>query len=84
MVPLFGFMVGDTIGLLVLAEEQDTMHILVNKLRQSALVRVDPSPPAKAALRIRYRGQLLPAKLTVSQAGMEALGRFDVVYDGSA
>ena len=32
MIPLYGFLQGDTIGLLVLAEEHDTMSQMVEKL----------------------------------------------------
>ena len=40
MIPLYGFLAGDTLGLLILAEEDDTMAELATKLQQAAFVRV--------------------------------------------
>jgi hypothetical protein len=36
MIPLYGFLEGDTIGLLILAEEGDTIAALAQKLQDSA------------------------------------------------
>jgi hypothetical protein len=74
MIPLYGFLQGDTMGLLVLAEEGDTMDALAGKLQALADVRV-----AKVAGgRVVYNGRTMDRKATVSAVGMEALDRFDV------
>jgi len=75
MIPLYGFLEGDTVVLLVLASSDDTMDRLAERLGQSARVRV---PPGKT-LRVRWRGRVLGPKQTVKSVGIEALDRFDVV-----
>ena len=42
MIPLYGFLQGDTIGLLVLAQPDDTAAVLCAKLQSAAAVRVAP------------------------------------------
>jgi hypothetical protein len=39
-IPLYGFLQGDTVGLLILAEEADTVQILGRKLQDAASIRV--------------------------------------------
>jgi hypothetical protein len=75
MIPLYGFLEGDTIGLLVLADETDTVAVLAQKLQVAARVRVKPKP--KVAL--LHDGRVLDPQTTVAQARMEPLDRFDVV-----
>jgi hypothetical protein len=75
MIPLYGFLEGDTIGLLVLADETDTAADLIQKLQTSARVRLKPLP----VLKLVHKGQRLDPAVTVAQARMEALDRFDVV-----
>jgi hypothetical protein len=75
MKPLYGFLEGDTIGLVVLAEDTDTMRDLAAKLQQSARVRVAPHKDVK----VMFAGRELAPSLTVAKAGIEALDRFDVV-----
>jgi len=75
MIPLYGFLEGDTIGLIVLADENDTAAVLTQKLRASARVRVKP----KGALKLLHNGQTIDPDATVAQARMEALDRIDVV-----
>ncbi len=74
MMPLYGFLDGDTIGLLVLAQTSDTMADLIQKLQSMAAVRVAPRP----SLVVRFAGRVVPPELTVSRAGMQPLDRFDV------
>lgn len=75
LVPLHGFVQGDTVGLLVLVHDTDTIAQLVSVLVDAAAVRVAPAPRARA-----YRGgaELDPA-LTVAGAGLSALERIDLV-----
>jgi hypothetical protein len=75
MIPLYGFLQGDTIGLLVLADESDTASVLVQKLQAAARVRVKP----KETMRLLHNGRSVDPQMTVVQAHMEALDRFDVV-----
>ena len=77
MIPLYGFLEGDTIGLLVFAEEGDTMADLARKLQKSASIRV----ATRERVRVLFRGRLLEPSLPLRDAGLEALDRFDVVED---
>ena len=80
MIPLYGFLQGDTIGLLVLADEGDTAAVLVQKLQNSARVRLPP----RAQLTLLHNGHPVDPQATVVQARMEALDRFDVVEASSS
>jgi hypothetical protein len=75
MIPLYGFLEGDTIGLLVLADEDDTVATLIEKLQTSARVRVK----TRSGVKLLHNGLMLDAQMTVGQARMEALDRIDVV-----
>ena len=75
MIPLYGFLEGDTIGLLVLADETDSAAVLVDKLQNSARVRVK----ARRNMNVVYKGQVIERTVSVAEARFEALDRFDVV-----
>jgi len=75
MMPIYGFLEGDTMGLLVLADEEDTAAMLATKLASAAHVRVETS----AVLRVFHQGRELDPSITVVGAGIEALDRIDVV-----
>jgi hypothetical protein len=75
MIPLYGFLQGDTIGLLVLAQPADTAADLCAKLQAAAALRVRPLDNPQ----VRYGGRMLPAATTVAEARMAPLERFDVV-----
>lgn len=77
MIPLYGFLEGDTIGLLVLAEETDSVRDLAEKLQQAARVRV-----AHARVKVLFQGQPLDPEATVAQTALGPLDRIDVVRDG--
>ncbi len=74
MIPLYGFLEGDTVGLLVLAHEDEPVGELGRKLQNSAKVRV--TPPTR--YRIVHEGRTLDPRTTLRQAGIRALDRFDV------
>jgi Toluene-4-monooxygenase system protein B (TmoB) len=74
-VPLYGFLQGDTIGLLILADDGDTLEALARKLQAAASLRV----AARARVRVVYKDKTMDPTLTVAQAGFEALDRFDVL-----
>jgi len=75
MIPLYGFLEGDTIGLIVLADENDTAAVVIEKLRASARVRIKLTGKVK----LLHNGLTLDPETTVAQARMEALDRIDVV-----
>lgn len=73
MIPLYGFLEGDSLGLLILAEDDETIASLSSKLVRSAAVRV-----SVGRTRLIFEGCLLDPSLTVRSAGMKPLSRFDV------
>lgn len=72
--PLYGFREGDTIGLLIMADEHETVGSLAQKLEEGASVRVAPSE----RIELWYRDRKLDSMITLQQAGFAALDRFDV------
>jgi hypothetical protein len=77
LVPLYGFLQGDTIGLLVLVHDTDTVAEIARKLQQAAAVRLPP----KAVASVFHGGHRLAPELTVAQAGLSALDRVDVIRE---
>ena len=75
LVPLHGFVQGDTVGLLVLVHDTDTIAHLARLLVDAAAVRVLPAPAA----RVYHGGTELEPSLTVAGAGLSALERVDLV-----
>jgi hypothetical protein len=80
LLPLYGFLEGDVLGILVLAYTGETVQELAARLQQSARVRV----AQRANVRVLYKGRELDPNLTLEAAGVEALERFDVVAAGAA
>jgi hypothetical protein len=77
VIPLYGFLAGDTIGLLILAEPDDSAAVLCRKRQAAASVRVLPlAHPV-----LVHRGRRLAAHTTVRQANIGPLDRFDIVED---
>lgn len=74
-IPLYGFLQGDTVGLLILAEEGDTLQALARKLQDSASLRV----AGRDRVEMVYNGKTMDPTMTVAQAGLQALDRFDVI-----
>jgi hypothetical protein len=77
-IPLYGFLEGDTVGLLVLAEEGETVLALARKLQNAANIRV----AHKDRIDLVYDGKAIDPGLTVAQVGLQALDRFDVICKG--
>ena len=75
-IPLYGFLEGDTLGLLVLAEASETVLELARKLQDAASMRV----AGNEELKFIYDGRTIEPDLTVAQAGLQALDRFDVTW----
>ena len=74
LVPVYGFIRGDTLGVLVLVQDTDTIATLSDSLAQAGCMRV---PPFRG--RIHHAGKLLAPTLTVAAAGLQALDRVDLV-----
>jgi len=75
LVPLYGFVQGDTLGLLVLVRANDTVAMLADSLQQAAEVRVAPRPRAA----VFAAGRKLDPESTVAAAGLTPLERVDLV-----
>jgi hypothetical protein len=72
--PLYGFVEGDTLGMLIMADEQESVRSLAGKLRDAASLRVDGS----CYLEVVYRGIVLDPDCTLAQADFKPLQRFDL------
>jgi hypothetical protein len=73
--PLYAFVRGDSLGLVVVVDPRRTIDELVAIVQEAASVRV--APRARARLLVRGRG--LDPAITVEQAGLVALDRIDLV-----
>ena len=65
-------------ALLVLAEEGETVLELARKLQDAASIRVARNDK----IDVVYNGKAIEPGLTVAQAGLQALDRFDVTGRG--
>lgn len=74
-IPLYGFLQGDTVGLLILAEESDTLDALAHKLQDAASLRV----AGKNQVRVVHNDKTMDPAMTIAQAGLQPLDRFDVI-----
>ena len=74
-IPLYGFLQGDVLGLLILAEEGDTVHVLSERLQDAASLRVAHT----VNVQLIYKGNVLDPGITLRDAGLTPLERFDVV-----
>jgi hypothetical protein len=75
LVPLHGFLQGDSVGLLLLVQDTDTLAHVARTMIDAAAVRVAPAPHA----RVFKGGVELPLTETVASAGLVALERIDLV-----
>ncbi|HEY6077548.1 MAG TPA: toluene-4-monooxygenase system B family protein [Polyangiaceae bacterium] len=76
-IPLYAFVHGDTLGLVVLAPDGELVAELARRLARAAASRVTPS----GRLRVLHRGKLLPGELSLREAGVRALDRVDLVSE---
>lgn len=72
--PLYGFLEGDTVGLLIVADQNESISSLARKLQEAGNIRVK----SKSEVQLVYQGKVIDPALTVSGAGFSALERFDV------
>jgi hypothetical protein len=75
LVPLYAFLHGDSLGILVLAQDCHTIGELADNMQQAAAVRVAPACNSD----VYFRGQRLDPAATVAQSGLTALDRVDLV-----
>lgn len=74
-IPLYAFVRGDTLGLVVLAGMSESVDELASRLSRAAAPRVVLDRP----VRVLHRGKLLRGDLTLAEAGVVALDRVDLV-----
>jgi hypothetical protein len=74
-IPLYGFLQGDTIGLLILADEGESVQALARKLQDAGNLRV----AGRNYVQVVHNDRVIDLALTVAQAGFQALDRFDVI-----
>jgi hypothetical protein len=74
-IPLYGFLQGDTVGLLILVDEGDTLQSLAQKLQDAASLRV----AGRDRVQVIYNDKAMDPAITIAQAGFQALDRFDVI-----
>ena len=75
LIPVYAFVEGDTLGLLVLAQEPETVAALIDRVQGAASVRVQRFQPAS----LRHRGRILDPRQRVAEAGIAPLDRLDIV-----
>ena len=75
--PLYGFVQGDTLGLLVLAPEAESVAQLAERLARAAAPRV----ATRARLSVLHRGQVLAPELSLAEAGIAPLDRVDLLME---
>jgi hypothetical protein len=80
LVPLYGFLKGDTLGLLVLMHDHECVAELAERLTRAAAPRVAPGRPAS----VYHRGRKLDPASSVTDAGLCPLDRVDVVSEEGA
>ncbi len=76
-IPLYAFVRGDTLGLVVLVGEGESVDELAGRLSRAAAPRVALS----GVLRVLHRGKVLRGELTLVEAGVAALDRVDLLTE---
>jgi hypothetical protein len=74
IMPLYGFVEGDTLGLLILADKEESVESMARKLRDAVALRVD----ADDEMEIVYQGVVLDPLITLEQAHVAPLQRLDL------
>jgi len=76
-IPLYVFVRGDTLGLVVLAGEAESVDDLAQRLARAAAPRVT----LDGRLRVLHKGKLLEGQLTLGEAGINPLDRVDLLAE---
>lgn len=79
LVPLYGFLQGDTLGLVVLVHDTDRVRDIAQRLQRAAAVRV----ATRERVAVIANGRRLDLDVTIAQSGLQALDRVDVVAEVS-
>ncbi len=74
LVPVYGFVQGDSMGVVVLAQDTDTVEHLGSLLAQACEMRVAPT----ADMVVSMRGIELDGSVTLAEAGIDPLCRVDL------
>ena len=77
-IPLYCFVRGDTLGLVVLAQEGEHVDELALRLSRAAAPRV----ALAGRLSVLHKGKRLRGELTLDEAGIVALDRVDLLAEG--
>jgi hypothetical protein len=72
--PLYAFVEGDTTGILVFADENESVGSLGKKVREAVDLRVEPN----GEMDVVYRGAILDSAITLADAQFAPLQRFDL------
>ena len=75
LVPVYGFLSGDSLGLVVLVHENDAVEVVGQRLQQAANVRV----ASARRFEVHHGGRVVDLRRTVAEAGIAPLDRVDVV-----
>lgn len=76
-IPLYCFVRGDTLGLVVLAPQEERVEELAERMSRAAASRVT----LKGRLRVLHRGKALANQLSLQDAGICALDRVDLIAE---
>lgn len=80
MIPIYGFLQGDTIGLLIFAYPQETVQELIDKVQKAAAMRVTP----RTGMKLVYKDKALDSTVTVTEMGVQPLEHFFVIQGEAA
>ena len=75
LVPLYGFLEGDTLGVVLLVDDRDTIEHVAATLQRATAMRVAP----RDNVTVLARGKPLDPRTTVAAAGLTMFDRIDVV-----
>ena len=75
--PLYAFVRGDTLGLVVLAPASERVDEFAKRLARAAAPRVSLG----GRLRVLHRGAPLRCELTLEEAGVAPLDRVDLIME---
>ncbi|MEO5769429.1 MAG: toluene-4-monooxygenase system B family protein [Polyangia bacterium] len=76
LMPVYGFIQGDSMGLVVLVRPDETAHDLADRMVEAAAVRVSPRPGG----RVLFAEKVLDPRVTLRSAGVGPLDRVDLVW----
>jgi hypothetical protein len=75
IVPVYGFLRGDCLGLLLLVKSEDPVASIVTCIYEAAAPRVARAPTAG----VYHAGRRLDPNCTIAESGVAALDRVDVI-----